>query len=76
MGLLGADREEMLPHVSEQERQRVAELDTRFAGKPGGLSAAAIRFCLQPEEVSVVLSGASAPEQIDQVIEWSVRTPR
>jgi aryl-alcohol dehydrogenase-like predicted oxidoreductase len=39
-----------------------------FARQPGGITAGAIRFALEPREVSTLLSGASRPEETEQAV--------
>jgi len=68
MGLFGSARDEMLPQLGQEERRRVAALEALFAAEPGGITAGAIRFALAPPEVSVVLSGAASPEEIDGAV--------
>jgi len=65
LGLFGSARNELLARCSDEDRAQVAELDALLGGEPGGVTAAAIRFALSPEAVSVVLSGASSPEEIE-----------
>ena len=43
----------------------MAALESLLAGVPGGVPAAALRFALAPPEVSVVLSGAASPAEIE-----------
>ena len=68
LGLFGSAREELLARCSEEDRQQVKELDALLGGEPGGVTASAIRFALSPEAVSVVLSGASSPEEIESAV--------
>jgi aryl-alcohol dehydrogenase-like predicted oxidoreductase len=46
----------------------VEQVEALLGREPGGVSAAAIRFALTPPEVSVVLSGAASPEEIESVV--------
>lgn len=68
MGLFGSARDAMLQSVSPGERRRVEALEALFAREPGGVTAGAIRFALQPPEVSVVLSGAASPGEIEGAV--------
>lgn len=73
LGLFGSAREELIARCSPEDRQQVAALDALLGGEPGGVTAAAIRFALSPEEVSVVLSGAASPEEIQSAAEAAER---
>ena len=68
MGLFGSARAEMLPHLTPEDQQRVMALEALFAVEPGGVTAGAVRFALAPSEVSVVLSGAASPEEIEGAV--------
>ena len=68
LGLFGSARDELLVRCTEEDRQQVAELDRLLGDEPGGVTASAIRFALSPEEVSVVLSGAASPEEIESAV--------
>ena len=68
LGLFGSAREELQARLADEDRQHLAGLDTLLGGEPGGVTASAIRFCLSHEDVSVVLSGASSPEEIASAV--------
>jgi len=65
LGLFGSARDELLARYGEDDRRQVAALEALLGAEPGGVPGAAIRFALTPPEVSVVLSGAAAPEEIE-----------
>ena len=68
LGLFGSARNELMSRYPEEDRQQVEALEALLGGEPGGVPAAAIRFALSPPEVSVVLSGASSPEEIGSAV--------
>ncbi|MBI3970955.1 MAG: aldo/keto reductase [Chloroflexi bacterium] len=74
LGLFGSARDEVLGRYPEEDRAQVAALESLFADEPGGISTGALRFALTPSEVSVVLSGAASPEEIENSVAV-VRTP-
>ena len=65
LGLFGSAREELLARCSDDDRTHVAALDALLQDEPGGTTASAIRFALSPDSVSVVLSGAASPAEIE-----------
>ena len=65
LGLFGSARDELLARYDDDDRRRVAALESLLADVPGGVPAAALRFALAPPEVSVVLSGAASPDEIE-----------
>jgi D-threo-aldose 1-dehydrogenase len=65
LGLFGSARGELQTRLSDEDRTQLAALDKLLGGEPGGVTASAIRFCLSLEEVSVVLSGAASPDEIE-----------
>lgn len=69
LGLFGSARDQLVAHLDTDDRRHLEELDTLFRDYPGGISTAALRFALMPREVSVVLSGASSPEEIADVVQ-------
>ena len=68
LGLFGSARDELLARCSEEDQKQVAALDAALSGEPGGTTDSAIRFALSPDEVSVVLSGAASPDEIESAI--------
>ena len=74
LGLFGSARDELLARYPGEDRRQVEQLDALLAGEPGGISASAIRFALSPPEVSVVLSGATSPQDIEDVVR-AAQTP-
>jgi D-threo-aldose 1-dehydrogenase len=65
LGLFSSAREELAARLPNEDREHVAALDALLRDEPGGTTASAIRFCLSPDEVSVVLSGAASPGEIE-----------
>ena len=74
LGLFGSAREELLARCSDEDRAQVAALDALLADEPGGVTGSAIRFALSHEAVSVVLSGAASPAEIESAVSASDRT--
>ena len=68
LGLFGSARDELATRLNDEDRQQLAALDAMLSGEPGGTTDSAIRFCLSPDEVSVVLSGAASPEEIEGAV--------
>jgi aryl-alcohol dehydrogenase-like predicted oxidoreductase len=68
LGLFGSARDELLARCGEDDRRQVAALEALLGAEPGGVPGAAIRFALTPPEVSVVLSGAATPEEIESAV--------
>ena len=68
LGLFGSARGELQARLPENDREHLAALDTLLRGEPGGVTASAIRFCLSHEDVGMVLSGASSPEEIESAV--------
>jgi aryl-alcohol dehydrogenase-like predicted oxidoreductase len=69
LGLFGSARDQLVAHLDGDDRRHLEELETLLSDYPGGIATAALRFALMPPEVSVVLSGASSPEEIANVVE-------
>lgn len=74
LGLFGSARDELLLRLSAEDRQHYAALESLLADQPGGLTATALQFTLSPPEVSVVLSGAASPEEIESAVEAAAGT--
>lgn len=68
LGLFGSARDELLARCTDEDRAQMAALDTLLGNEPGGVTASAIRFALSHEAVSVVLSGAASPEEIESAV--------
>ncbi len=69
LGLFGSARDQLVAHLDGDDRRHLEDLETVLSDYPGGIATAALRFALMPPEVSVVLSGASSPEEIANVVE-------
>ncbi len=69
LGLFGSARDQLVAHLDGDDRRHLEDLETLLRDYPGGISTAALRFALMPPEVSVVLSGASSPEEIANVVQ-------
>lgn len=68
LGLFGSARNQLVAQLGGDDRRHLDDLETLLRDYPGGISTAALRFALMPPEVSVVLSGASSPEEIANVV--------
>ena len=68
LGLFGSSRDELLARLGEDDRRHLEALEALLRDEPGGVAAAAIRFALSPPAVSVVLSGAASPEEIESAV--------
>ncbi|HEV2123294.1 MAG TPA: aldo/keto reductase [Chloroflexota bacterium] len=71
LGLFGSARDEVIQRYAESDRHIIERFEALFATRPGGITAAAIQFALSPEEVSVVLSGAATPQEIEGAVRAS-----
>jgi aryl-alcohol dehydrogenase-like predicted oxidoreductase len=71
LGLFGSARNELFTALDPADRAQVVELDRLFSSEPEGTTGAAIRFALSSPEVSVVLSGAATPLEIEQAVRAS-----
>jgi aryl-alcohol dehydrogenase-like predicted oxidoreductase len=74
LGLFGSARDEVIQRYTAEDRQVIEQLEALFADRPGGITAAAIQFALSPPEVSVVLSGAASPEEIESAVQAASQT--
>ncbi len=69
LGLFGSARDQLVARLNGDDRRHLDDLETLLQDYPGGISTAALQFALMPPEVSVVLSGASSPEEVSNVIQ-------
>jgi aryl-alcohol dehydrogenase-like predicted oxidoreductase len=69
MGLFGSAQSDMTRYLSDEERRRLEALNALFANEPGGITGGAVRFVLASDAVSVTLSGATSPEDIERIVE-------
>ena len=75
LGLFGSARDELVGRLGDEDRRQLEALESLLSPHPGGVPAAAIRFALSPPEVSVILSGASSPEEIESAIHAALAPP-
>jgi D-threo-aldose 1-dehydrogenase len=68
LGLFGSARDELLARCDDDDRAQVTALEALLGDEPGGVTASAIRFALSHESVSVVLSGAASPAEIESAV--------
>ena len=75
LGLFGSARDELVGRLGGEDRRQVEALEALLRDEPGGVPGAAIRFALSRPEVSVILSGAASPEEIESVVEAASGPP-
>jgi L-galactose dehydrogenase len=68
LGLFGSARDVYFASAGPDDRRQIETLEALVADRPGGITAAAIQFCLTLPEVSVVLSGAATPAEIESAV--------
>lgn len=68
MGLFGAAQSDMAPGLASDEKRRLDALNALFADEPDGITGGAVRFVLASDAVSVTLSGATSPEDIEHIV--------